>query len=87
MVYRIELERGITLTKIEGKSVLFSIKNGETFGLNDSAAEMLEHLMKSDSDTAAAQFAEIYGAPRETIRADMDELVGDLTTMGLARRV
>ena len=37
----IRLAPGTTLTIVEGKDVLFSVKSGDSYGLNETAARML----------------------------------------------
>ncbi len=76
--YRARLAAGITLTRIEGKDVLFSIKSGDSYGLNEVAARMLSLLLESDAASAAGQLASEYAAPESDIRADLDDLVGML---------
>jgi Coenzyme PQQ synthesis protein D (PqqD) len=76
--YRASLAKGTTLTKIEGKDVLFSVKTGESFGLNEMAALMLSTLFSSDAKTAIAKIAEDYAAPEADITNDLNELVQSL---------
>jgi hypothetical protein len=76
--YRAALAKGTTLTKIEGKDVLFSVKTGESFGLNEMAALMLSTLFASDAKTAIAKIAEDYAAPQADIANDLNELVQNL---------
>ncbi|QUS37856.1 PqqD family protein [Tardiphaga alba] len=84
---RIELTPGTSLTTIEGKSVLFSVRTGESYGLNDTAAEMLKRGLEGGVDHAVAWFAENYDAPAAEIRSDIDELTRDLVRVKLARIV
>jgi Coenzyme PQQ synthesis protein D (PqqD) len=81
--YRATLSKGTTLTKIEGKDVLFSVKTGESFGLNDVAAQMLGVLFMSDAKTAIAKIVEDYAAPQAEITRDLDELVASLINLKL----
>lgn len=80
-----QLTAGTSLTVIEGKSVLFSVKTGESYGLNAMAAEMLKLCLESGIDDAAARLAEDYNAPAEEIRNDIDELVRGLVQAGLVQ--
>jgi hypothetical protein len=73
--YRAALSKGTTLNKIEGKDVLFSVKTGESFGLNEMAALMLSALIRADSQTAVAKIAAEYAAPQADIAQDLNELV------------
>jgi hypothetical protein len=77
------LSPGITLTHIEGKDVLFSVHTGDSYGLNETAARMLRLALEGDLDEAAARLAEEYGATRGEIRADLDDLVTELTNLKL----
>lgn len=86
MSYRVALTPGVTLTKIDGRSVLFSVGSGETFGLNDSAADMLELLIAEGSEIAVGACAKLYDVPEDTLRSDMDDLVQELARLGLITR-
>ena len=77
--YRAALAQGTTLNKIEGKDILFSVKTGESFGLNEMAALMLSALFSADSQTAVAKIAEEYAALPADISQDLNELVESLT--------
>ena len=84
---RIRLAQGTTLTKVEGKDVLFSVRSGESYGLNETAARMVRLALEMSLDDAAAKLAEEYGAPREELRVDLTELVGELVQLKLAEAV
>jgi len=84
---RIQLTPGTSLTSIEGKSVLFSVKTGESYGLNETAAEMLKLGLEGGIDHAVAWFVQNYDAPPDEIRGDIDELARDLERVKLARIV
>ncbi|MCO5131569.1 MAG: PqqD family protein [Xanthobacteraceae bacterium] len=81
---RIQLTPGTSLTTIEGKSVLFSVKTGESYGLNETAAEMLRLGLDGGIDHAVAWFAQNYDVPAEEIRSDLEELARDLVKVKLA---
>jgi hypothetical protein len=81
--YRASLAKGTTLTKIEGKDVLFSVKTGESYGLNEMAAFMLGTLFSADAKTAIAKIVEDYAAPEEDITNDLNELVQSLVDQKL----
>ena len=84
---RIQLTAGTSLTTIEGKSVLFSVKTGESYGLNETAAEMLRLGLERGIDHAVELLAQNYNAPAAEIRSDLDELTQDLVRVKLARIV
>jgi hypothetical protein len=46
----IRLAPGTTLTSVEGKDVLFSVKTGDSYGLNETAAGMLRVGCEADLD-------------------------------------
>lgn len=77
------LSKGVTLTKIEGKDVLFSMRSGDTFGLNETAAFFVRELLKSDFEAALVASAGEYDAPADELRTDMTDLVRDLVTAKL----
>ena len=83
----VQLTPGTSLTTIEGKSVLFSVKTGESYGLNDMAAEMLKLCLEGGVDHAAERLARDYNAPLEEIRNDINELARDLVQAKLVRLV
>jgi hypothetical protein len=82
-MYRARLAKGVTLTKVEGKHVLFSLKTGDTFGLNDTAAFMLAELLRADSDKAVSETAKEYMAAASELETDLGELTRDLETLKL----
>jgi len=83
----IQLTSGTSLTIIEGKSVLFSVKTGESYGLNDIAAEMLTLCHEGGIDHAVERLAKDYNATSEEIRNDIDELVRNLVKIKLVQMV
>lgn len=84
---RIRLAQGTTLTSVEGKDVLFSVRSGESYGLNETAARMVRLALDSGLDEAVAKLAEEYGAPPEEIRSDLLDLIGELVQARLAETV
>lgn len=81
----VQLTPGTSLTIIEGKSVLFSVKTGESYGLNAMAAEMLRLCLEGGSDHAAERLAKVYDAPIDEIRSDIDELARSLVQAKLVQ--
>jgi hypothetical protein len=81
----IQLTPGTSLTTIEGKSVLFSVKTGESYGLNAMAAEMLRLCLEGGFDHAAKRLAKDYDAPVDEIRSDIDELARSLVQVKLVQ--
>ncbi len=82
---RLLLSPGTTLTQVEGKSVLFSVKSGDSFGLNETAADMLKIAREDGLEEAAKRLAQEYDAPITEIRSDLDELVGELVRLKFAQ--
>ncbi len=83
----IRLAPGTTLTNVEGKDVLFSVKTGDSYGLNETAARMLRLGLEADLDGAVNQLASEYGAEHQEIRGDFEELVGELVQLKFVQRV
>ncbi len=81
--YRATLTRGTTLTRVEGKDVLFSVRTGETYGLNEMAADMLRRLFELGSGEAVRALAADYAAPATQIGADLFELASELAGLKL----
>jgi hypothetical protein len=77
----IRLAPGTTLTNVEGKDVLFSVKTGDSYGLNETAARMLRVGCEADLDEAVDQLAAEYGVERNEIRDDFKELVSELVQL------
>ena len=77
----IRLAAGTTLTNVEGKDVLFSVKSGDSYGLNETAARMLRLGLEAELDDVVNQLAAEYGVERQEIRNDFGELVGDLVQL------
>jgi len=53
----IRLAAGTTLTTIEGKDVLFSVKTGDSYGLNETAARMLRLGLEAELNETVNQLA------------------------------
>jgi hypothetical protein len=85
MIMRIQLTPGTSLTTIEGKSVLFSVKTGESYGLNETAGEMLRLSLERGMDEVAEQLAKDYGTTVDEMRSDLNELVQNLVEIKLAQ--
>lgn len=83
----IRLAPGTTLTNVEGKDVLFSVKTGDSYGLNETAARMLRTGLEADLDEVVNRLAGEYGAERQEIRDDFDELVGELVQLKFVQLV
>lgn len=80
---KIRLAHGATLTTVEGKDVLFSVRSGESYGLNETAARMLRLGLETDLSQAAATMAADYGIGREDILADLEQLVQHLIQLAM----
>ena len=72
------------LTNVEGKDVLFSVKTGDSYGLNETAARMVRLALEMGLDGAVKQLAEEYGAPESELRGDLVDLLGELVQLKLA---
>lgn len=80
---RIQLSPGTTLTNVEGKDVLFSVKTGDSYGLNETAAQMVRLALDVGVAEAATRLASEYNAPADELRSDLNELVGELAQLKL----
>ena len=83
----IRLAPGTTLTNVEGKDVLFSVKTGDSYGLNETAARMLRLGLEADLDGVVKQLASEYGAGQQEIRGDFEELVRELVQLKFVQLV
>lgn len=82
---KIQLAPGTTLTRIEGKDVLFSVRTGDSYGLNDTAAHMLKLGIEAGLEKAAHRMAEEYDVAPDEIRADLADLVQELVKLKLVQ--
>ncbi len=83
----IRLAPGTTLTNVEGKDVLFSVKSGDSYGLNETAARMLRVGLEANLEDAVNQLAGEYGVERQEIRDDFDEIVRELVQLKFVQLV
>lgn len=83
----IRLAAGTTLTIVEGKDVLFSVKSGDSYGLNETAARMLRVGLEANLDDVVDRLAEEYGAERTEIRDDFEQLVRELVQLKFVQRL
>jgi hypothetical protein len=83
----VRLAPGTTLTNVEGKDVLFSVKTGDSYGLNETAARMLRLGLEADLDEVVNRLAGEYGAERQEIRDDFEELVAELVQLKFTQLV
>lgn len=85
MKRQVKLTPGTTLTDISGKQVLFSVKSGESFGLNETAALMLQLCLEHGPRTAAQQLSTQFDVPADELAGDLDELLQGLAQAGLVQ--
>ena len=81
------LASGTTLTNVEGKDVLFSVKSGDSYGLNETAARMLRLGLEMTLDEAVDRLTAEYGVEREEIRGDFEELIQELVQLKFVQLV
>ena len=83
----IRLAPGTTLTIVEGKDVLFSVKSGDSYGLNETAARMLRLGLEANLDDVVNRLAEEYGAEPTEIREDFVQLIRELVQLKFVQEV
>ena len=81
------LASGTTLTNVEGKDILFSVKSGDSYGLNETAARMLRLGLEMTLDEAVDRLTAEYGVEREEIRGDFEELIQELVQLKFVQLV
>ena len=86
MTEKYALAKGISMNEIEGKTVLFSIKTGDSWGLNETGAVLVRHLLDADVEATVAKYAEVFEVAPEVIEADLRELITELSHQGLLIR-
>ncbi|MFW8565637.1 PqqD family protein [Orrella sp. 11846] len=77
------LASGVTLTEVSDKTVLFSTKTGDSFGLNETAAHMLKLCLSDGVEEAVNLLSKQFDAPAEEIAQDLQELLEGLRQAGL----
>ncbi len=77
----IRLAAGTTLTSVEGTDVLFSVRTGESYGLNETAAQMIRLSLQGGVGQAATQMAAEYGVNADDIRGDIVQLIQELVQL------
>ena len=77
----IRLTAGTTLTNVEGKDVLFSVKSGDSYGLNETAARMLRLGLEAELEAVVDRLADEYGVERKEIRDDFETLARELVQL------
>ena len=83
----IRLAPGTTLTIVEGKDVLFSVKSGDSYGLNETAARMLRVGLEANLDDVVNRLSEEYGAEPTEIRDDFEQLVRELVQLKFVQKL
>ena len=83
----IRLAPGTTLTIVEGKDVLFSVKSGDSYGLNETAARMLRLGLEANLDDVVNRLAEEYGGEPTEIREDFVQLIRELVQLKFVQEV
>jgi hypothetical protein len=69
---------------IEGESVLLNLKNEQYYGLDEVGTSMWQALTTKDSIQAAYNaLLDEYAVEPETLRRDLEDLLGKLTEQGL----
>ena len=86
MNFKVAISPGATLTDMDGKSVIFSKKSGAFYGLNNSANQLLDGLVKSDFDSTVTKYASLYGVQREVLVADISEMLDELLELKLVTK-
>jgi hypothetical protein len=72
---------------IGDESVILNLDNGQYYGLDEIGTRMLELLEEhGDIDTVVNTLAEEYDTERERIRADLQQLLGELQDQGIVQR-
>lgn len=77
------LAPGVSMNEIEGKTVLFSIKTGDSYGLNASAAVMLRAVLERGFNGAKAHCEALFEVDPAELAADLSALVAELSSSRL----
>lgn len=86
-MFSITLKNDVTVTQIDGRTVLFSKRKGDFFGLNDSAFELFSRLQAKNFDVVVEEAAAAYQVDPKIIREDLQSLVDELEKKRLIERV
>ena len=79
MNYTVKLASTVTLKKVDGQTVLFSKVTGDFYGLNPTAAYLLEELVQSDFESTSKKAAAGFGVEESQIQADLEEVIASLS--------
>lgn len=85
--FKIELAKHLTLTTIDNKLVLFSKQSGDFFGLNESALFLLKTLLENNYQITVQLAVKEFGVDAQVIQSDLLELVRDLESQKLLRKI
>ena len=67
--------------------MLLSVKSGDSYGLNETAARMLRLGLEMTLDEAVDRLTAEYGVEREEIRGDFEELIQELVQLKFVQLV
>ncbi len=88
MTYHVELMPGVSLTKVDDRSVLFSKKTGDFYGLNNSGAWMVRELLASGYEQTLANAATAFqGVASDKLATDLTTLVDHLAKLKLLKKL
>ena len=82
----IEIPAEVLFREVGGEMVLLHLGTEEYFALNRVGASIVRRLLELPWEQALAELRDTYDVDPTILRDDARELVGALTTAGLARR-
>ena len=83
---RIEIPDGVLVRELQGEAVLLNLDSECYFGLDEVGTRMWQALASAQTTAGACEaLVAEYDVEPETLRADLDHLVGQLAQAGLVR--
>lgn len=80
------IAEGVLCSPVANEAVLLELASGRYFGLNEVGARVWALIQDgTDLDTVAARLVEEFEVDADTVRRDLERLVGELVDAGLVR--
>ncbi len=81
---RVKPVKKVAVRVVDGRAVMLTVADSRLHRLNATATRVWEGIMDGmSSEEIAGALCAAYGVPRETARADVEELFSDLLARGI----
>ncbi|MES1260791.1 MAG: PqqD family protein [Acidobacteriota bacterium] len=83
---RVEVTDSVIFQKLHNEAVLLNLTTQDYYALDDVGTRIWDLLLEhGDLDVVAGSLKTIYAAEEETLRSDLDRLVGELIRLNLLK--